>query len=89
MKNFKFNGKLYGINIRYYENDKIWKKFYCKNGILIGLYFQYHINSNISHKCYFKNGIEIEYIVYYENGNIKEKNVSPKWYKYMSDILLI
>ncbi len=25
MKNFEFNGKLYGINIRYYESGNIYK----------------------------------------------------------------
>ncbi len=31
MKNFKFNGKLYGINIRYYSSGNIYIKCYYKN----------------------------------------------------------
>jgi antitoxin component YwqK of YwqJK toxin-antitoxin module len=59
MKNFKFNGKLYGINITYYENGKILRKCYYKNDTIQGEYFLYYENGKIWFKLN-KKKIEIK-----------------------------
>ncbi len=56
MKNFKFNEKLYGINIRYYWSGNILIKCYYKNGLLNGEYIYYYYDGKISGKLYLKNG---------------------------------
>ncbi len=59
MKNFKFNGKLYGINIEYYEHvcGTILSKRYYQNNLLNGVNTQYYYSSgNIHIKCCYKNG---------------------------------
>ncbi len=60
MKNFKFNGKLYGINIIYYVDWEIFYKCYYKNDKLEGEFISYYENGKIWYKCYFKNGKKIE-----------------------------
>jgi antitoxin component YwqK of YwqJK toxin-antitoxin module len=67
MKNFKFNEKLYGINIIYYKSKsgEISIKCCYKNGKREGEYIYYE-NGNIWYKCYYKNdNLEGEYIKYY------------------------
>jgi antitoxin component YwqK of YwqJK toxin-antitoxin module len=72
MKNFRFNGKLYGINIRYYNNDNcsIMDKSYYKNNKREGEYIYYYYPSGkIVYKYYYKNDkIEGDFIVYDDYG---------------------
>jgi antitoxin component YwqK of YwqJK toxin-antitoxin module len=74
MKNFEFNGKLYGIFIEYYDhiNGKILSKLYYQNNLLNGVNTLYYYSSgNIHKKCCYKNGKrEGKFIKYHENGNI-------------------
>jgi antitoxin component YwqK of YwqJK toxin-antitoxin module len=72
MKNFKFNGKFYGINITYYENGKLVSVINDKRK---EGYIKYYVNGNILEKCYYKNDkIEGECIEYYDNGDILIKS---------------
>jgi antitoxin component YwqK of YwqJK toxin-antitoxin module len=74
MKNFKFNGKLYGINIRYFLSGRIIK-FKCyyinykKNEIKSVNKFIF-ISYNKMKNFKFNNKREGKYIEYHDNGNI-------------------
>jgi antitoxin component YwqK of YwqJK toxin-antitoxin module len=88
MKNFKFNGKKYGLFV---ENNSdfdclglFWRskkrgnnisiyKNGKKHGFCISAYY-IPCNGNIYKKCYYENGLlNGECIYYYENNNIKKK----------------
>ncbi len=56
MKNFEFNGKLYGLYIIYFWNGNIMKKCYYKDNKLEGEYILYYESGNLYYKCYYKNG---------------------------------
>jgi antitoxin component YwqK of YwqJK toxin-antitoxin module len=74
MKNFKFNGNLYGLNIRYSWNGDIMEKCYYKNNKREGEY-KYYKNCKIWDKCYYKNDKRKgKFIGYCEDGNFIKCN---------------